>query len=302
MLKTRSSALVTMVCSIVVALSAVLAGASSASAEECTYVGVVLTCTDGGTSGTPGTDGGSGGSDSTEPPPCDLDSFGPSEYDKNATPTFCMGTDVCFTADLLPPVALPKGDKPNEDSVARGTKCFNGFTSTTVRTFWSDDEKPPSLLEQARTAIDALDFTTPTVGVSPAGRTLVNLDTWFWLDGVQDEVTATAFTVTARATIRSMTVDPGDGSGPFTCQPVATTAAMAEKSCLHKYRRSSSRGSASVGGRAAYPVTVTTVYGLTFTSGGGTITIDGAPETVDGAPATAAVRVDEVQTLSRPNR
>lgn len=301
MLRIPRLAVVATVCSIVAALSSVV-GASPAAAETCTYVGLVLTCTDGGTSGNQGDDGGSGGSGTNEPPPCDLESYGPSEFDKNATPTFCMGTDVCFTADLLPPVALPEGDKPNKDSVARGTKCFNGFSTTTVRTFWSDDEEPPSLIEQARTAIDALDFTTPTVGVSPAGRTLVNLDTWFWLDGLQDEVTASAFTVTARAAIESMTVDPGDGSGTFTCQPVATTAAEAEKSCFHEYRRSSSRGSASAGGQAAYPVTITTVYGLTFTRNGDPITIDGAPTTIDGAPATAAVRVDEVQTLSRPNR
>lgn len=301
MLKASRLAVVGAVCSLVAALTAVV-GASPAAAETCTYVGVVLTCTDGGTSGTPGNEGGNGGTGTDQPATCDLDSFGPSEFDKNATATFCMGTEVCFTADLLPPVALPAGDKPNEDSVARGTKCSNGVTTRTVRTFWSDDEEPPSLIDQARTAIDALDFTTPTVGVSPAGRTLVNLDTWFWLDDVQDEVTATAFTVTARAAIQSMTVDPGDGTGTFTCEPVATSAAEAEKNCLHEYRRSSSRGSASVGGRAAYPVTVTTVYGLTFTQGGNAITIAGAPGTIDGARATAAVRVDEVQTLSRPNR
>jgi hypothetical protein len=278
-----------------------LVSAPAAAEESCTYVNFVLTCTETSTEGTPGTPGSTGGSEESKPS-CDLRDVD-SGYDNPSAP-FCIGQDVCFNVDHFAPLVLPEGDKPNEDSTARVTLCYDGIMGPPAprRIFWSDEEEPPSLIEQARSAIDALDFTTPTVGVSPAGRTLVNLDTWFWLDGLQAEVSATAFTVTARATVRSMTVDPGDGSGSFTCANVATTAAEAEKSCVHEYQRSSVRGSTTVDGRRAFQATVRTVYDLTFTSGGNPVTIDGAPTTVEGPPATAAVRVDEVQTLSRPNR
>lgn len=296
------SAVVASVCTVGAVFSMFALVASPAQAEQkCTYVNFVLTCTEVTTGGTPGHPGG-GGDDA--PPTCDLDSFGPSEYDKHATPNFCDGSVVCFTADLLPPIALPAGDPPNEDSVPRGTHCLIGGADRVVRTFWSDDEEPPTLLQQVLTAIDALDFTTPTVGISPPARTLVNLDTWFWLQGLQPTVSATAFTVTATATLKSMTVDPGDGSAPFGCDPVATDAAQAEQSCLHEYRRSSSAtGSTSIDGHRAFQATVTTVYDLSFSAGGSPIPqLAGAPTTVDGPPSTTAVRVEEAQTVVRPAR
>jgi len=283
------------------AVFSVLAVATPAEAEQkCTYVNFVLTCTEVTTGGTPGQPGNSG---SDAEPTCDLDSYKPGLGDNNSTPAFCNGTEVCHTEDLLPPWSLPDGDPPKEDSVARGTFCSNGASERLVEKFWSDDEEPPTLLQQIQTAVDNLEFTTPTVGVSPAARTLVNLDTWFWLQDAQPTVSATAFTVTATATLRSMTVDPGDGSAPFTCDPIATTAAQAEQSCLHEYRRSSAKGSTTVDGRGAFQATVTTVYGLSFTAGGNPIAqIDGAPQTVDGPPSNTAVRVDEAQTVVRPSR
>ncbi len=293
------SAAMASVCSAAAVLTVLALGVSPAAAEQkCTYVGIILKCVEVTPGGTPGQPGDSGSSE----PTCDLDSVQPSEYDKNRTANFCSGTEVCYTRDLLPPLALPAGEPPNKDSVARSTMCSDGATTRAARVFWSDDEEPPTPLEQARTAIDALDFTTPTVGVSPAARTLVNLDTWFWLEDVQPEVTASAFTVTATARLRTMTVDPGDGSGTFACNPVPTTAAAAAESCLKQYRKASVRGGASVDGRPAYEATVTTLYDLSFTLGGDPTTIAGAPTTIDGLPATVAVRVDEAQTVVRPNR
>ncbi|MCD9198448.1 hypothetical protein [Aeromicrobium wangtongii] len=288
------------------ALSGALVAASPAAAEEtCEMVNLVLTCTETTTEETPATTPetgtGSGSEGSCELRPVD------SGYDNPSAP-FCIKNDVCFNVDHFAPLVMPEGDKPNEDSTARVTLCYNGSMGPPAprRIFWTgDEEEPPSLIEQVRSAVDALDFATPTVGVSPAGLTLVNLDTWFWLDGVQREVTATAFTVTARATIRTMTVDPGDGSGTFTCPTIATTSAEAQNNCVHEYRRSSRRGAGSVDGQPAFKATVTTVYDLTFTHGGNPIpaaAIPGAPTTIDGAPATAAVRVVEAQTVVRPNR
>lgn len=289
-----------------VALGAAPAAADRVCVEE-GFVDGSIQCTKYAETGGPGTPGTPGGNDgSTSPPPCDLDGAGGTDYsDNDRGPNFCMGTNVCFTTGQVIPFKPPEGKPPKEDSVAKMDWCYDGIMGppSLVRTYWSgQDDEPPSLLIQAQTAVAQLDFTAPAVGISPAGRTLVNLDTWFWAEGLQTKVTATAFTLVATADIKSMTVDPGDGTGPFACTPIATTAAEAQKSCLHEYRRSSRVGSAMVDGRPAFTATVTTVYGLTFTNGGEVIPIPGAPTTIEGPPATAAVRVDEVQTLSRPNR
>ncbi len=263
-------------------------------------------CQSNGGTTNPGTgpvDGGGGGTDAPAVPTCNLDAINGSDYDNPSAP-YCAENKTCVTVDLFAPVALPDGEKPNDDSKARVRICSGGpLGSIEVGTaFWSDDEKPPTRLEQALTAIGQIDLATPTVNVSPAGRTLVNLDTWFWLTGAQQEATgSSAFGLVAIATFRSMTVDPGDGSGTFTC-PFTADAATAEKQCLHEYRRSSARGSASVDGRSAFTAKVNTVYDLRFEVGGAQVDVQGAPATLPGPPASAAIRVDEVQTLSRPNR
>lgn len=249
--------------------------------------------------GGPGDGGGDNGS--STPPPCDLDDLVGEGY-KNPSAPFCKGTTTCQVVDHFAPLLMPEGDKPNEDSVARVEVCREGFAVRPGTPFWSDDEQPPSLLEQAQTAVGMLDFTAPTVGVSPAGRTLVNLDTWFWLDGAQTEVTASAFTLVVTARLNSITVNPGDGSPAFRCDPIPTSAAQAEATCVHEYRKASVRGSASASGKPAYAATVSSVYELTYTNGGNVIDIPGAQATIDGTPGTAAVRVDEAQAVVRPSR
>ncbi|MET0931879.1 MAG: hypothetical protein ABWX74_20360 [Aeromicrobium sp.] len=234
------------------------------------------------------------------PPPCPLDDF-PESYhaDKpGRTGNFCINEDVCYTTNVFPPIRLPDGDRPNEDSKPRVTFCFIGPDASNIRDiFWSDEEEPPTLLEQAQTAIGQIVLPTPTINTSPTTRTLVNLDTWVWIDGAQQRATgSSAFGLVAIATFRGMTVDPGDGTGPFPC-PYVTDSASAERDCAHTYTRASVRGSQSVDGRPAYGITVNTTYDLTFEVDGAPVTIDGAPLTLDGPPAQAALRVDEVQSI-----
>ncbi len=296
-------------CALMLAATPGTASAATAPNGDCSgeeYSDGNFGCGYDGTDGSPGNNGNGGNTGTTSPaapPTCDLD--GRTLYDSYENPSaqYCSGKNICVDVDLFAPIEMPTGPKPQEDSVARVTLCGPVIGPPVVtRIFWSGEEEPPTLAEQAQTATANLDFATPTVALSPTARTLVNLDTWFWLPDAQQEVTASAFTLMATARLRSMTVDPGDGSGAFTCAPVPSTADAASKSCIHQYRKASLRGSETVNGRPAYRATVTTVYDLTFTNGGGPITIDGAPTTIDGAPASTAVRVDEAQTVVRPNR
>lgn len=275
--------------------------ASTGDDLDCYAGGTSYGCTDPGTEGEPGDTGNTGGTGGGEPsaPTCDLPGAGGTDYsDQNRSPNFCVGENVCFNTDLLDLQDPPQGDPPTEGGEARVTWCYDGIMGppSVLRIFWSDEEEPPSLLEQAREAIGNIDIGTPELQISPTGRTLVNLDTWYWLDGAEQEVTgSSAFGLVAIATFRNVTVDPGDGTGSFIC-PLVTTAAAAEKACDHEYRRASTQGSATVDGRAAYAASATTVYDLRFEVDGDEVDIDGAPATLNGPPAEAAVRVDEVQS------
>lgn len=261
------------------------------------------TCTVPGTPGEPGDPGDTGGgSDGGEPaePTCDLGGRTSVDSYENTSAPFCIGTDVCFNADLFAPLELPAGEKPNEDSEARVTMCYDGIMGPPApnEVFWTGDEpEPPSLAEQALTAIGQIDLGTPDVGISPQNRTLVNLDTWFWVDGVQAEAQgSSAFGLVATALDPTLTVDPGDGSGTMTC-PLVTSSREAEESCAHVYRRASTRGAASVGGRPAYDVDVQVVYRLEFRVNGTLIDeIPGAPPTLSAGGDATPLRVDEIQS------
>ncbi|KHL09050.1 hypothetical protein CLV56_0297 [Mumia flava] len=291
-----------------------LATATSASGAEPTceppaqaqWNGFSYTCVVPGGGGGGGNDGGgdNGGGDGGGPsePTCDLDSADLTGWENwNPTALYCVGTQPCFTGEILPPIALPEGEKPEEDSKALAQVCFNGFSWEAGPSYWSDDAEPqpPSLAEQAQEAIGNIDLGNPEIKTSPQTRSLVNLDTWYWLDGVPEEVTgSSAFGLVAIATFQSMSVDPGDGSGGMSC-PWTTSRAQAESDCTYTYHRASVRGSANVDGKRAYPVRITTVYDLRFEVNGVPVEgeIPGAPPTLDGPPATAALVVDEAQSL-----
>jgi hypothetical protein len=297
-------------------ITAVVVGATPAEAANptCTPPAVAVfhddgsySCTVPGDGGDDGDDGGGGGGGSA--PACDLSLTDNSHYygqDPDSSGTYCRGTTTCFNVAHFTPWEMPEGDKPSEDSEARIEFCYDslfGGTPTMRRIYWTDADEPPSLLEQAQTAIGQIDLGAPTINVSPAQRTLVNLDTWFWLTGAPERATgSSAFGLVAIATFSDLTVDPGDGSGSFSCRPLPTTASEGQSRCHHEYARSSSGGSASVGGRPAFEVTSNTVYTLRFEVNGDPREIPGAPTALDGPPSTKAVRVDEVQTVTRPNR
>ncbi len=250
--------------------------------------------------GTPGTPGGGGGGGEPAEPTCDLEGFGElgatyAEHDPRGP--YCMGSNICWDTEVFPPMANPAGEKPSEEAEARIRWCQPSiFGPPSSTAYWSEDDDVPSQLEQAQEAIGNIDLGQPTVNVSPAARTLVNLDTWFWVTGQQEQVSgSSAFGLVAIATFRSLSVNPGDGSDGIRC-PFTASRGAAERDCFYTYKASSRRGGAEVNGRPAFRATARIVYDLRFEVGGNEVTVAGAPTTLEGPVGAVSVRVDEVQS------
>lgn len=268
-----------------------VAPAGPAIADDCTIDGLVYQCTQTtpgqpGNGGSPGDPGGQGGPAQAT---CHL----------VGQATWCNGTRACYTSPTLPPVALPKGPKPQPDSTALTDWCYSpdGSSVSPVRTYWSDNGRPkvPPLADQARTAIGRLDLALPALQTSPSQRTLVHVPTWFWIEGAPATQTgSSAFGLVAVATAHGLHVDTGDG-GSLDC-PWTTSAAAAEQDCSYTYSHSSWDGSATEDGRPAYEVQARTTWSLRFEVNGTPVTIPGVPTSIDGPASTALLRVDEVQT------
>lgn len=272
----------------------VAAGASpaTAAAPSCTPPAVIQWHPDGTYScvvvddgGDDGDDGGGGGSSE---PTCQL--WG--QF------TYCVGTTACHDIPWHPPMALPPGPKPNPDSEPRARECDygvpGGYGPYVVTYYWSGDEpEPPSLYEQALTAIGQIDLTIPSLETSPRGRTLVFIPVWFWLDGgAGDRTGSSAFGLVATAVLDHVDVDPGDGSPSFAC-PWVTTAEQAEEECSYSYDRRSDNGAATWQGKPAHLASATATWTLSFEVNGTPVTIPNAPATLTSEASTAPVRVDE---------
>jgi hypothetical protein len=213
--------------------------------------------------------------------------------------TFCYGTTACRNVPWHPPWALPEGPKPHPDSEPMIRECDYGVPGAlgpyVPTIYWSDpgEVQPPTLFEQALTAIGQIDLSIPTLETSPDGRTLVFVPVWYWLDGGDADRTGTsAFGLVATATLDRIDVDPGDGSGSFEC-PWVSTAEQAEQECSYSYDRASSDGTARWNGQPAHLASVTATWTLSFEINGTPVTIPNAPTTLTSEASTAPVRVDE---------
>jgi len=271
------------------------AGAAPAAAEpECTPPAVIQWHADGSYScvvvddgGDDGDDGGDGGGN-TEPT-CQL--WG--QF------TYCVGTTACHDVPWHPPMALPDGPKPQPDSEPRARECDygvpGGYGPYVVTYYWSDSgqPQPPTLYQQALTAIGQIDLTIPSLTTSPDGRTLVFIPVWYWLDGGEgDRTGSSAFGLVATAVLDHLEVDPGDGSAAIEC-PWVTSAEQAEEECSHSYDHASADGTETWNGKPAYLASVTAVWTLSFEINGTPVTIPNAPATLTSEASTAPVRVDE---------
>lgn len=259
------------------------------------------TCTvpgGGGGPGTPGTPGGGdGGGGGPATPTCQL----------YADYTYCRGVYACKPLPWDPTrYDLPPGEPPTPGATPEVYVCdlggpdIQGPVAPVVQ--WPGEApQPPSLAEQAQTAVGQIDLPLLTLRTSPAGRTVVNLPTWFWVEGAGvggPETGSSAFGLVAIATLQQLEVDPGDGRGWQTC-PLVASAEDAEESCSFTYDRASWTGSASHEGRPAHEAAVRSRWQLRFEVGGNPVTVPGAPTELTGPTATAVVRVDEVQSVVR---
>jgi len=279
---------------ILVALAPGAVGSPAAAAgdEHCEYDDQgKYHCTQPGTPGEPGTPGDPGDSGSNQPT-CNLGG----QY------TFCVGTNACYYDDWHAPWKMPPGPKPSEDAKPVIRWCLPGGVemygppAPTIMWLGGDEPQPPSLAEQAQTAIGQIDLTLPELLTSPNGRSVVNLPTWFWLDGANvEQVGTSAFGLRAVATVQDLRIGTGDGSS-LTC-PWVSSSAEAEESCSYTYDRASRDGSASWRGKPAYEVTAQATWALRFEMDGVNIVIPGAPATLEGPSSTAVLRVDEVQSV-----
>ncbi|MDO9457666.1 hypothetical protein [Nocardioides sp.] len=290
-------------CLVVSAAVLVLPGSAQAAPPTCVPPAVIVThpdgtygCTVPGNPGNPGEPGEPGdGTGGTSQPSCQI--YG--SY------TYCLGNQPCRDVPWTPAMGQPPGPKPSPDSEPRARIC--GFPDPQTQgpipytIYWSGTEpEPPTLAEQAQTAIGEIDLALPPVLTSPPERTVVNFPTWFWMDGGSPELSgSSAFGLVAIATVARINVDPGDGSGGFTC-PWVSSEEEASSSCTYDYKRDSSRGTATQDGRPAYEVGVSADWTVRFELGGNVIDIPGAPTTLDGPTSTTVLRVDQVQSINTP--
>lgn len=150
----------------------------------------------------------------------------------------------------------------------------------------------------ARQAYDQLRLPSPAIRLSPAGRQLVNLPTWLWLDRAGwGAASATAAvpgeSVTATATPTSVTWVLGDGStvtchGPGTPYTSSMNASGGSPDCGHTYLRSSAGQPG-----AAFAVTATVHWSVTWAGAGQAGTFAALTTT-----ATVNVPVAESQALT----
>lgn len=168
---------------------------------------------------------------------------------------------------------------------------------------------PEELLQQAR---DSIVVTTPEVTVNPYwtmsdGRstTLVNLPTWFWVDGAgwepqEKRVEVGPVWVVLEVKPSTLAIDPGDGAGGFTCAGPGTPYdssygnGPSPDGCSYAYPSSSGGGS--------FTVTVTAGWKAVWYGSDGTNPVGGEFD-LTAQPQAVAVAVSQAQSqLEAPGR
>lgn len=150
----------------------------------------------------------------------------------------------------------------------------------------------------------------PVARIAPAdedrnGWTYANFDTYFWVDagpGQWDVVSATAsvpgLSVTVQAVPQRLVVDPGDGSGAFSCEgrpPVASNDVWYDgmPGCIHRYVNSSSMS----GNGETFRVTVAIDWAVRWSASNGESGSLGGLRT----SGSRDLAVAEIQAINVPN-
>jgi hypothetical protein len=251
------------------------------------YVRTKVGCTgtevpgEGATGGSPIDTPGGGGPVS---PGCDLVS----------PATFCFGPYPCYYEKGVFPWEPPATPPPTPGADYRVRLCL-GPRLLIAPEWVVTTPEPPTLVERSQAAFGQLVVPPATLAFNPTRRTLVNLDTWFWAQGLTGQPIrgTSALGLVAVATPVGVQVTPGDGSGSFSCPWVTSKSDL----CAHVYRRSSVGGSArGPDGGPAYQASAEATWNVHFEQDGAPMPIPGAPTKLTGRLA-AAVEVAEVQTV-----
>ena len=178
-----------------------------------------------------------------------------------------------FELPGVPPnllVGLDPADAELTRTIAPGIvqSLYRRQCGPTLQYRWFDTT--PELLDLLLRARDELVLPVPVPEFSPPAatvRTLVGMETWFWLPSadwapVERSVTAGAVTVTATATPLVLRFDPGDGNPAVECAGPGEPWANGDTSeCAYSYQWVSSHHPSGV-----WPALVEVDWEVTWTS------------------------------------
>jgi hypothetical protein len=236
-------------------------------------------------------------------PTCDLsiiDDYSGYDFDSGR---WCEGELACY--EKVPPDFPPGEDdlaeKPSDDAIWKFETCLDPDGNVTRAGWLWEEPDGPTQEELAWEAFGNLAAPEFELVFNPPQRSYVELDTWWWAEGAPEGeiVGLPAGGMVAIGTPRHIEVTPGDGSGMFTCQPIATTQTP---DCSHRYAKASVNGQATGSdGQPAYLAEAVLVYDVRFEFNGEEIPIPpGLPDPLtleSSEPETAAVVVAEIQGI-----
>ena len=210
---------------------------------------------------------------------------------------YCVGDLACWTAlpSPIPDAAWPS-PPPAPDAV--WTYRFCAAPEQGYRAYWHWHVPPR---EQDHTALGRLSAPGFTLRSNPPGLSVVNLATWFWVDGagespIRGTVAAGLVVIGTPARIE---LDPGDGGETLRCPWSSTESDR----CAHTYRRSSADSPfTSPKGQPAFQARARLVYTLQARRDGRTVDLPGLPDELRSAWSPTPVPVAEVQTVTTPGR
>jgi hypothetical protein len=210
--------------------------------------------------------------------------------------SWCSGDSLCYIDEsksqddpaVYPP---PPGPKPAPPDKYVYLFCYlppNVQGPVVGRWVLNSAAHEPSPLDLARQSFGSLQADEAQIRTSPAGKTVVNLDTWFTLGGPAEIRGTQAGSLVAKATLDSTEWQFGDGSSlPCTALQVA----LGSKGCAHTYKRA-----------APVTVTVTRTYKVRYEVNGVVQTIDDAPTAFTAPAASVPLVVTEIQTTVTGDR
>jgi hypothetical protein len=226
-----------------------------------------------------------GGPGSTPPPAgADDGSNGPNCVRSDGTPDYLVYEDLMVTTQDEQRNDIRKDETPDEPGVWLHVSCGPEYVGMR---FFPDGPTGPTVNPCVLARSVRITPPAPEIHTSPdMGDHLVGMTAWFWVDSweaITASRSAGGVTVTVTAQPATLTIDPGDGTGTFTCVNPPAYSPGATSSCTHEYQRAGS-----------VTATATLTYDTSFTSNVGA---GGALGTIQPR-ATAQLTVSEAQAIN----